>query len=183
MTPRAITTDLSVHELPDEVLVYDPKSEKSHCLNRTAAAVWRACDGTRDVAAIGRAASETMAQVLPSEVVELAMGQLYRRGLIDQGPKARRDDRGLSRREALRYFAAACALPLICTVQAQAQNFLRAKIGDPCGLVTPSAVSICPGESLCCDGQCVDQLNNVNHCGRCGNTCPPLFSCHGGQCL
>ena len=37
--------DFVIVELPEETLVYDRQHTRAHCLNRTAAAVWRACDG------------------------------------------------------------------------------------------------------------------------------------------
>jgi hypothetical protein len=43
--PRARADGLIVKELTDEVLVYDIQRDKAHCLNLTAAAVWKQCDG------------------------------------------------------------------------------------------------------------------------------------------
>src|ERR1041384_7241510 len=39
--------ELVVQDLPDELLVYDLKSHKAHCLNKTAAFIWKHCDGQR----------------------------------------------------------------------------------------------------------------------------------------
>ena len=39
--PRARTSELIVKELPDETLVYDLANDKAHCLNHTAALVWK----------------------------------------------------------------------------------------------------------------------------------------------
>ncbi len=41
-------TDLTVHELDGEVLVYDPATADTHRLNETALFIWRACDGRRN---------------------------------------------------------------------------------------------------------------------------------------
>ena len=38
-----------VLQLSDEFLVYDKETSKAHCLNNTAAEVWKLCDGTRTV--------------------------------------------------------------------------------------------------------------------------------------
>ena len=43
--PRMREQGLITDELPDEILVYDLDRHKAHCLNRTAALVWRQCDG------------------------------------------------------------------------------------------------------------------------------------------
>ena len=39
--PVARKSGLVVQEMPDEVLVYDLNSNKAHCLNQTAASVWK----------------------------------------------------------------------------------------------------------------------------------------------
>ena len=43
--PLAREEKLIVREMPGELLVYDLKSHKAHCLNQTAAFAWRHCDG------------------------------------------------------------------------------------------------------------------------------------------
>ena len=50
LIPRARQDELVVEELPDETLLYDLKSHKASCLNRTAALVWSHCDGQTSVA-------------------------------------------------------------------------------------------------------------------------------------
>ena len=54
MKPRARTEGLVVRELPDELLVYDLERHRAHCLNPTAALVFKHCDGRRSVAQIAR---------------------------------------------------------------------------------------------------------------------------------
>lgn len=50
MLPRARNgDDLLVHPLDDEIVVYDAERHDAHKLNRTAALVWRSCDGSRTV--------------------------------------------------------------------------------------------------------------------------------------
>ena len=60
--PRARTDGLVINELTDEVLVYDLKRDKAHCLNAAAASVWKQCDGRTTVAEIARRLSEPGAQ-------------------------------------------------------------------------------------------------------------------------
>ncbi len=52
--PQMRAHGLVVDDLPDEVLVYDLDRHQAHCLNRSAALVWRACDGHSDPAEIAR---------------------------------------------------------------------------------------------------------------------------------
>lgn len=37
--------DLSIQELGEEVMIYDPLNEKVHILNNTAHCIWKLCDG------------------------------------------------------------------------------------------------------------------------------------------
>ena len=43
--PLARSEELVIEELGDELLVYDERTQRAHCLSATAARVWRACDG------------------------------------------------------------------------------------------------------------------------------------------
>ena len=49
MSPLARTESLIIKELADETLIYDTQRDKAHCLNSTAALVWKNCDGKRSV--------------------------------------------------------------------------------------------------------------------------------------
>jgi len=50
--PVARKEGLVIQEMPDEVLVFDTETNKAHCLNETAAFVWKSCNGTNSVADI-----------------------------------------------------------------------------------------------------------------------------------
>jgi len=45
-------TDLTVHELDGEALIFDPSSGDTHRLNETALMIWQSCDGTHDTDSI-----------------------------------------------------------------------------------------------------------------------------------
>ncbi len=49
MKPQVRKDGLVVKELPDEMLVYDLERHRGHCLNPTAALVWKRCDGQTSV--------------------------------------------------------------------------------------------------------------------------------------
>jgi hypothetical protein len=106
-----------VRQLADELLVYDLKTNKAHCLNRIAAEVWVLCDGKTTVAEIVRKVGEIATPSVDKAVVELALGRLQKAGLIEQ------DSSGFeptipSRRVALRKMATAVlALPLVTTIR------------------------------------------------------------------
>ena len=41
--------DLAIHELGDEVMLYDAANEKIHVLNHTASLIWNFCDGQHSI--------------------------------------------------------------------------------------------------------------------------------------
>ena len=62
MKPQSRRSGLLIRELPDELLVYDQEQHRAHCLNRTAALVFRHADGTRTAAELARAAGRRRAR-------------------------------------------------------------------------------------------------------------------------
>ena len=57
VSPVARTESLIVKEVDGETLVYDLTTDKAHCLNETAARVWKNCDGRKNVSEISEALS------------------------------------------------------------------------------------------------------------------------------
>jgi hypothetical protein len=145
----ARTSDVVVKTLGDEVLVYDLPRHRAHSLNAVAAAVWRACDGARDVPALAAAAEATTGQPVPLDAVRFALQELGRARLLIR-PVA---STGLTRRELIRRLgtAAAVALPLVTSVvaptAAQAQSCLDN--GDPCTGSAQCCGPLCTGQGGC----------------------------------
>jgi len=75
------------YQLGDELLVYVPASETAHALNRSAAAIWELCDGTRTVEEICRDIGESLDR--PAEAllpdVRAGIARLSELGLVDRG--------------------------------------------------------------------------------------------------
>lgn len=53
IAPRRCMTVLE-RVLDEEVVLFDPRTNKLHSLNSTAAFIWRRCNGTRTVATLSR---------------------------------------------------------------------------------------------------------------------------------
>jgi hypothetical protein len=109
--PKAREEELLVEALDDEILVCDTHRDSAHVLNETASSVWRACDGQRDVDALGTYCA------LDQETVLLALERLRSCQLLDEPA----DGGGVSRRVMLRRTAIAGAgvggaLPLIRSI-------------------------------------------------------------------
>ena len=76
MKPRARKQGLVVTELPDELLVYDLERHKAHCLNPTAALVFKHCDGRRTVEQIARSLSTELDVAADERLVWLSLDRL-----------------------------------------------------------------------------------------------------------
>ena len=147
--PRARTRDLVVRELGDETLVYDLASDKAHCLNHTAALVWKSCDGKTTATGIAGNLQKRIHASIDADIVWLAIEQLHRFNLLENYEQPRLG-RAVSRRNlVLKYAPAALALPVIMSITAPspAQVVSCAQRGQPCG-----PPPCCPG--LNCDGTC-----------------------------
>ena len=120
VSPLARRDSLIVKELPDETLVYDRKSDEAHCLNLTAAIVWKNCDGKKTVAELRQTLASQTDSPVPEEVVWLALDQLKKFKLLENGSDASSYQmRGINRRELVRRVGfAALALPLIVSITA-----------------------------------------------------------------
>jgi hypothetical protein len=119
VVPQARRDGLIVETLPDEVLVYDTERHKAHCLNRTAAAVWRHSDGQTSVAELMRRLDREGMGPGAGQVVWTALEQLGQAHLLVKRVDRPAPGGRLSRREALRLLgAAAVTVPLVTTITA-----------------------------------------------------------------
>ena len=116
--PKARQKGLVVQEMPDEVLVYDLNTNKAHCLNTSAALVWRSCDGTRNAAEIVREFERSGAGKVSEDFVWLAIDQLQEKELLENEVKPRFS--GSSRRQVLKTIglASVVAVPVIASLVA-----------------------------------------------------------------
>jgi hypothetical protein len=118
--PRAREEGLLIQELPDELLVYDRIRHKAHCLNQTAALVWKYCDGTTNINQLTRILSKETGSPVGEEFVFLAFDQLAKAHLLQGEQREWQEAPGISRREVIRRIgaAAAVALPLVSSITA-----------------------------------------------------------------
>jgi hypothetical protein len=157
--PQARQDGLVVRELPDEVLIYDLERHKAHCLNQTAAAVWRNCDGETSPSEIGYRLAREFSTPVDEDVVWLALEELGTLSLLD-APVVR-PSTGLSRAQVLRRVGVATAAIAIPSVLS---------------LAVPTASAAACGTVSCgSDGFCV---SNQPSCPKCCSTlCQPTGTC------
>ena len=141
--PRARADCLS-KEFNDEVLIYDPQRHVGHCLNSTAAAVLKLCNGNNSPSQIALALSQRLRSTVDEALVLLALNKLTAAHLLVEGevPAA-----FLSRRVAMRRIgiAAAIVLPLVTSIAAPTPA--HAASCFPMG-------HACSSNGQCCSGKC-----------------------------
>ena len=147
--PRARKDGLIVQNLPDETLVYDLERDRAHCLNQTAAFVWRHCDGRANAKEIARALRDKVKQPVDEKLVWLAIDQLGRNHLLTETPALPRHVTGLSRREVMRALGltAAVAIPVVASIVAPLPAQAATCLGAGAG---------CTSAAQCCSGICDD---------------------------
>ena len=145
--PRMREHGLVIDELPDEVLVYDLDRHKAHCLNRTAALVWRQCDGKTRPPEIARRLKSELDEGFDENLVWLALRQLNQINLLEPPASVPPQLAGMSRREMVRALgiAAAVAVPVVTSIVSP-----TAVQASTC---LPSGTS-CSTPIQCCSGSC-----------------------------
>jgi hypothetical protein len=174
--PRARSQDLIVEELIDEVLVYDTERDKAHCLNSTAARVWKQCDGRSTAAQIARRlltppARQTSVRThgrgtnatgptgiegrnreqITEQVVWLALNQLSRHNLLKESLPETRPR--VSRREALKYVGIGVAVAVPVVVSITAPTAVQAGTCRPHNSSCTTGAQCC--STICSAGHCV----------------------------
>jgi hypothetical protein len=178
--PVARNEGLVVQEMPEEVLVYDLNTNKAHCLNKSAAAVWKNCDGANSISDIAAILKNEFKTPVSEDFVWLAIDQLGKDDLLEQ--KLTAPANGLSRREALRRVALASlvALPVVASLTAPSAAQAASVCQNPGAACTCSATNPAgaPGSTSCsalggsvtagCTGACgcvaIPPGSNVGQC-------------------
>ena len=116
--PTARKEGLVIQELSDEVLVYDLNSNKAHCLNKTAAFVWRACNGKNSIKEIISDFEKQTGGKVSEDFIWLAIDQLNEKNLIEEDMP--RKFEGQNRRQVLKKIglASVIALPIVASLTA-----------------------------------------------------------------
>src|SRR5262245_53715966 len=99
MNPRAKRDGLLSEELEDELIVYDGGRNRGHCLNRTAAFVWRHADGEHSIADLAAMLRTELDPVVDENLVWHALDQLNAAQLLEEPPPRSADQMRASRRQ------------------------------------------------------------------------------------
>jgi hypothetical protein len=157
--PMARQNGLVVQEMPDEVLVYDLDTNKAHCLNGSAAFVWKNCDGSNSVTDIVRQFESNGRGKVTEDFVWLAIDQLNENGLLANSVAPR--FQGQSRRQVLKTIglASMVAVPVIASLVAPQQAL--------------GAISCaCTNSAQCANMTSCPSTTNCNQLGVCAPNTP-----------
>ncbi|HYJ89289.1 MAG TPA: PqqD family protein [Pyrinomonadaceae bacterium] len=153
--PKARREGIITKEVDGELLIYDRDRDKAHCLNPSAAAIWKLCNGRTTTDQISSSLSKDKGGAVDEAIVWLALAELRRTHLLEDydwtqpGPQT---ILGMSRREAVRRIGlgAAIALPIVISITAPTP----AQAGSPC----KPANQACTQEIECCSGVCTGNV-------------------------
>lgn len=151
--PHARKSGLIVKEVDGEILIYDQERNKAHCLNQTAAQVWKYCDGKTTLAATCDGLTQELNAPVDEQLVRYAVEQFSADHLLEtQVEMPAFMIPGMNRRQMVRTlgFAAAVAVPLVSSIIAP----------------TPAQAATClPSTSACtASAECCSNLCNANVC-------------------
>lgn len=109
--------DLVVQELPDELMLYDLKRHKAHCLNTTAALVWNHCNGRTTVAEMAALLEKEVGSPVDEELVLYALDKLSKADLLEEQLNLSGAN-GLSRRRMMKRLGvgAMAAIPTVMSL-------------------------------------------------------------------
>jgi hypothetical protein len=184
--------DLVSEQVGSELLIFDTRADLAHCLGETAAAVWQACDGRRDAAALA------VHTGLSLDSVTRALGEIDGLGLLAGAAQTETVD-GVSRRHAIKRMAgvgaAATSLPLIVSaVIAPAAALAYVALGAACTPGATGAAGCAPSQicapvgagNFCIPDTCVPSActtaGNVCSGGTFAGTCDPTTVSAGSIC-
>ena len=150
--PLARKEGLVIKEVDDEVLVYDLARDQAHCLNRSAALIWRLCDGKNSIRQMAVSFGQESGSEADARLILLGLKDLRRYQLLENagsdGPPV--VAQSMSRREAVRRIGmgAAIALPLVISISAPTPVQAAVSCGARC--------KPCSTGAECCSGVCID---------------------------
>jgi len=146
--PVARKSGLVVQEVPDEVLVYDLDSNKAHCLNQSAAMIWKSCDGNNSISEIAKLVEGQAGSKVTEDFVWLAIDQLNENNLLEKEISSAFE--GTSRREVIKKIglASVIAIPVIASLVAPKSALAASSCG--CNSAADCAAQGgCPSTTVC----------------------------------
>jgi len=141
--PTARREGMITKEVDGELLIYDRDRDRAHCLNPTAALIWRRCNGGVTIAEIAGSVSMSLGVRVDEQVVYFALKQFSRAHLLVESQTSKFPSH-LSRRALIRRVGVSVTLlPLLTSLSAP-----TAQAAISCG----GACTGGPGRGSCSPG-------------------------------
>jgi hypothetical protein len=160
--PTARLQQLITKEIDDELLVYDQIQDKAHCLNKSAAAIWKRCNGQTTPSEIAKSLAVELGTSVDLSIVWLGLDELRRKDLLAETGESENwgfrvhTSATMSRREAIRRvgLGTAIALPIVATIVAPtpAQAGTCRHANSSCTTGGQCCSGVCTGSPLKCLG-------------------------------
>jgi hypothetical protein len=150
MKPRRRREALVVHELPEEVLVYDLERHKAFCLSKNIAWIWRHCTGRRTPEQIADALEAEIGAPVGEDVMGVALHRLSKARLLREPIAAPAGGARSSRRELL---GRAAMLGGLTILSISAPTVGQAATCRPLGTCVDNHCSDGQGRT-CCSNNC-----------------------------
>lgn len=172
--PLSRKDNLVIQEINGETLVYDLVTNKAFCLNETSALVWQACDGSKSTAEVSEFVSQKLNSPANEDLVWLALDQLKKEKLIENGESLPNHFAGMSRREVIKKVGLGTmfALPIVASVVAPT-------VVDAASIVcTLRCTTISGGVRQSCNCNAVIPVGQRDRgclCNAVGDCCPGLM--------
>jgi Coenzyme PQQ synthesis protein D (PqqD) len=186
--PRARKDGVLATDVGNELVVYDSKDHRGHCLNPAAAVVWRHLDGQISMEALVASLRRELDAPANEDTVRLALEELDKAHLLAE-PLEAAAPRDVSRRSALRQMAAAAGggavlLPAITSIVAPPAHAQVSAVGcsppDTCQTFTCQGGCACvpttEGSTVCIVPTCVAPCTTTADCPP-GTVCFTLGCC------
>jgi len=177
--PHARSQGLVITDLDDEILVYDKERDKAHCLNQTAALVWKYSNGKRTVTEIASAMQNKLHSPVDAQIVWYALGQLEKDHLLKDEIALPSRFVGVTRREFVKTMgkaAVAVTVPIVISLTAPQSAFAASCL---------PVSSACTSSSQCCNGCCCHTTAGQQFCTAPGTGINPTGCGNfvGGTCI
>jgi hypothetical protein len=165
--PQARTANLLVRDLPHgELMVYDTQRDQAHTLNRSAALIWRHCDGQHEPAAVAAQLQQELGLPAEVELVWQAVARLQKARLLQETAVPA----SVSRRALVKKLGLAAGLAALVPVVDS--------------LSSPAAAGAVSGPTCIVDGQPLPGGCNGTTVGSCcsNSCCAGTGLCGVGNC-
>ena len=143
-----VRSELIAKETDGELLLYDLERNQAHCLNHTAARIWKYCDGETTLAAACASLSRELNATCDQKLVSYALQQFANNNLLEENIELPGFITGdMNRRRLVRALGlgAVIALPVVTTILAPtpAQAATLLPPGTPCATSVQCASNFC----------------------------------------